>query len=244
MTLRRVWPHPEVKADLQALRAAQPLTHVLTNIVVANFTANALLALGAAPAMVVAEEEAGEFARVADGLLVNVGTITAADARAQLLAAEAAKAAGTPWALDPVAVGFLSLRTRIATELLAFKPAIIRGNASEILALAGASAGGRGVDSTSGSHEALDGAKDLARRTGAVVAVSGEVDYLTDGDEIVEIDGLEGDIKPREKKIAKITYSDGTVKELPILCRIDTLDEVTYMNNGGILQTVLRDLAA
>ena len=64
------------------------------------------------------------------------------------------------------------------------------------------------------------------------------------GDEIVEIDGLEGDIKPREKKIAKITYSDGTVKELPILCRIDTLDEVTYMNNGGILQTVLRDLAA
>jgi aconitate hydratase len=64
------------------------------------------------------------------------------------------------------------------------------------------------------------------------------------GDEIVEIDGLEGEIKPREKKIAKITYSDGTVKEVPLLCRIDTLDEVIYMNNGGILQTVLRDLAA
>jgi aconitate hydratase len=64
------------------------------------------------------------------------------------------------------------------------------------------------------------------------------------GDEIVEIDGLEGDIKPRETKIAKITYGDGTVKEIPLLCRIDTLDEVTYMDNGGILQTVLRDLAA
>ena len=64
------------------------------------------------------------------------------------------------------------------------------------------------------------------------------------GDEVVTIEGLEGDIKPREKKIAKITYSDGTVKEVPLLCRIDTLDEVTYMNNGGILQTVLRDLAA
>ena len=64
------------------------------------------------------------------------------------------------------------------------------------------------------------------------------------GDEIVEIDGLEGEIKPREKKIAKITYSDGSVKEVPLLCRIDTLDEVIYMNNGGILQTVLRDLAA
>ncbi|HEV7245399.1 MAG TPA: aconitate hydratase AcnA [Shinella sp.] len=64
------------------------------------------------------------------------------------------------------------------------------------------------------------------------------------GDEVVTIDGLEGDIKPREKKIARITYADGTVKEVPLLCRIDTLDEVTYMNNGGILQTVLRDLAA
>jgi aconitate hydratase len=64
------------------------------------------------------------------------------------------------------------------------------------------------------------------------------------GDELVTIEGLEGDIKPRERKIAKITYSDGTVKDVPILCRIDTLDEVTYVNNGGILQTVLRDLAA
>jgi aconitate hydratase len=64
------------------------------------------------------------------------------------------------------------------------------------------------------------------------------------GDETVTIEGLEGDIKPREKKIATITYADGTVKNVPLLCRIDTLDEVTYMNNGGILQTVLRDLAA
>ncbi|MBB4009158.1 aconitate hydratase AcnA [Allorhizobium taibaishanense] len=64
------------------------------------------------------------------------------------------------------------------------------------------------------------------------------------GDELVTIEGLDGEIKPREKKIAKITYSDGSVKEVPLVCRIDTLDEVTYVNNGGILQTVLRDLAA
>jgi hydroxyethylthiazole kinase len=181
--------HPAVKADLLALRAAQPLTHVLTNIVVTNFTANVLLAIGAAPAMVIDEEEAGAFAAIANGLLINVGAITATDACAQLVAAEAARKAGTPWTLDPVAVGFLSLRTRIATELLAFRPSVIRGNASEILALAGASAGGRGVDSTSGSHEAIDVAKDLARRAGAVVAVSGEVDYITDGDELVEVPG-------------------------------------------------------
>jgi aconitate hydratase len=63
------------------------------------------------------------------------------------------------------------------------------------------------------------------------------------GDELVTIEGLEK-IKPREKKIAKITYGDGTVKEVPLLSRVDTLDEVVYLNNGGILQTVLRDLAA
>jgi aconitate hydratase len=63
------------------------------------------------------------------------------------------------------------------------------------------------------------------------------------GDEIVTIEGLEN-IKPRERKIAKITYSDGTVKDVPLLSRVDTLDEVIYLNNGGILQTVLRDLAA
>jgi aconitate hydratase len=64
------------------------------------------------------------------------------------------------------------------------------------------------------------------------------------GDETVTIEGLGGDIKPRETKIARITYADGSVKEIPLICRIDTLDEVTYVNNGGILQTVLRDLAA
>ncbi|TNB48647.1 aconitate hydratase AcnA [Martelella lutilitoris] len=63
------------------------------------------------------------------------------------------------------------------------------------------------------------------------------------GDETVSIEGL-ADIKPREKKVAKVTFADGTVKDVPILCRIDTLDELTYVNNGGILQTVLRDLAA
>ncbi|MGR9206546.1 aconitate hydratase AcnA [Rhizobium leguminosarum] len=63
------------------------------------------------------------------------------------------------------------------------------------------------------------------------------------GDELVTIEGLEK-IKPREKKIARITYGDGTVKEVPLLSRVDTLDEVIYLNNGGILQTVLRDLAA
>jgi len=63
------------------------------------------------------------------------------------------------------------------------------------------------------------------------------------GDEIVSIEGL-ADVRPRQKVEASITYADGTVKKVPLICRIDTLDELDYMKNGGILQTVLRDLAA
>ncbi|MEK1869922.1 MAG: aconitate hydratase, partial [Ensifer adhaerens] len=63
------------------------------------------------------------------------------------------------------------------------------------------------------------------------------------GDEIVTIENL-ANVQPREKRVAKVTYGDGSVKDVPLVCRIDTLDEVTYVNNGGILQTVLRDLAA
>jgi hydroxyethylthiazole kinase len=189
MTVSRNWPDPEVKADLAALRSANPLVHCVTNIVVTGFTANVLLAIGAAPAMVIDEEEAAQFAPVASGLLVNVGTVTPHDARTAYAAAGAAQKAGTPWVLDPVAVGFLTLRTHTATRLLAYKPTVIRGNASEILALAGASAGGRGVDSTASSSEATGPARALAKETGAVVAVSGAIDYITDGDNIVEVPG-------------------------------------------------------
>jgi hydroxyethylthiazole kinase len=183
------WPDPEVVADLAALRAAPPLVHCITNIVAAPLTANVLLAVGAAPAKVMAEEEAGWFAGIAGALLINLGTITPAEEGAMFAAVRAAVAAGKPWVLDPVAVGALSLRTRIAAELARLRPTIIRGNASEILALAGAGAGGRGVDSTDASDAAIGPARALARSTGAVVAVSGVVDYITDGDAVVAVPG-------------------------------------------------------
>lgn len=96
-------------------------------------------------------------------------------------AIESAVAAGKPWTLDPVAVGALAFRTRFCHQILALKPAAIRGNASEILALAGMSAGGRGVDTTDTAAAALPAAQALARQTNAIVAVTGEVDYVTDG---------------------------------------------------------------
>src|SRR3954468_1613076 len=178
-------------ADLRAartvLRETAPLVHCLTNTVVQTITANALLAAGAAPAMVDAPQEAAEFAAVASAVLVNVGTVHERTAEAMRLAARAAGAAGTPWVLDPVAVGGLGYRTALARELVELRPTVVRGNASEVLALSGAGVGGRGGDNTAGAEEAADAAAELARRTGGVVAVSGPVDVLTDGTRTVRV---------------------------------------------------------
>ncbi|EDY45507.1 hydroxyethylthiazole kinase [Streptomyces sp. SPB074] len=175
------------RAALARVRGAEPLVQCLTNTVVTNFTANALLALGASPAMVDIPEEAGAFAPVAGAVLVNLGTPHAEQRAAMTEAARAARAAGTPWVLDPVAIGALPVRTPLARELLALGPAIVRGNASEILALAGAGAGGRGVDAAEKVDQAAEAARGLARTSGAVVAASGPVDLVTDGTRTVRI---------------------------------------------------------
>ncbi|MFE6997769.1 hydroxyethylthiazole kinase [Microbacterium sp. NPDC057659] len=172
---------------LAELRAAPPLTHCITNSVVTGFTANVLLAVGAAPAMVDIVGESGMFASVASGLLVNLGTPTPEQRAASLEAVGGASAAGTPWVLDPVAIGVLPIRTDLARDLVARRPTAIRGNASEILALAGLSAGGRGVDATDTTDAAAEAARLLAREHGSVVAVSGPVDLLTDGEIEVRI---------------------------------------------------------
>lgn len=190
MTTRITWPDAGVAADLAALRAQGPLTHCLTNLVAAGFTANVLLALGASPAMVENAEESAEFAALAGGVLANLGTLSAERDQALRSATAGAKAAGTPWVLDPVAAGALSYRTRLATDLLDNGPAIVRGNASELLSLAGAEgSAGKGVESLASSADAVEGARAFAEQWRCVVAVSGEVDYVTDGTQIVEVSG-------------------------------------------------------
>ncbi|WP_181440640.1 hydroxyethylthiazole kinase [Curtobacterium sp. MCLR17_045] len=172
------WAHRTAEL-LEAVRARAPLVQCITNTVVQNVTANVLLALGASPAMVDVATEAGPFARVADALLVNTGTPHAEPRVAALEAVHAARAAGTPWVLDPVAVGSLPVRTALARDLLALHPTVLRGNASEVLALLGDSAGGRGVDSTVGTEDAR--VASVAASDGrlvAAVAVSGAVDLL------------------------------------------------------------------
>lgn len=176
----------DIAAVIGAVRAASPLVHCITNTVVTNFTANALLAAGAAPAMVDAPEEAGILASVAGALLINLGTVTAAQADGMRAAIAGANGARVPWVLDPVAIGALPMRTTLAREFAGLHPAVIRGNASEIGALAGGS-GGRGVDSTATTDEVADVAAAVARQYGTVVAMSGEIDLITDGTRIVRV---------------------------------------------------------
>jgi len=172
---------------LEAVRSTSPLVHCITNSVVVGFTANALLAVGAAPAMVDIPEEAGIFSGIASGLLINLGTCNAEQRAAALEAAPAASAAGTPWVLDPVAIGVLPVRTPLAHRLRDLRPTVVRGNASEVLALAELGAGGRGVDSTNSVDDALAAAQSLARASAGAVAISGATDVITDGESVVRL---------------------------------------------------------
>lgn len=182
----------QIAQILQQFRKCTPLVHCMTNDVVQTFTANVLLALGASPAMVIERDEAQQFAAIADALLINVGTLTRDRADAMHTAILSANAARKPWTLDPVAVGALAFRSDFCRELLALQPAAIRGNASEVMALGGMSSGGRGVDTTDTAIAALPAAQALARQTGAIVAVTGEVDYITDGFRTLRVTG--GDV--------------------------------------------------
>ncbi|WP_295539360.1 hydroxyethylthiazole kinase [uncultured Thiohalocapsa sp.] len=176
---------------LRRLRSAVPLVQNITNYVAMNPAANILLAVGASPAMVHAAEESGEFAALADALTVNIGTLSPLWLEGMLAAATAARSHHTPWVLDPVAVGATTLRRGAARQLLALAPTLIRGNASEIMALSALTAdaadghgehdGGRGVDATDAVVVAEQAAVALACRQGCVVAVTGEIDFVTDG---------------------------------------------------------------
>src|SRR5262245_1403364 len=177
-----------ISAILERVRERKPLVQNITNFVVMNSTANALLAIGASPAMVHAPEEAGEFAGLADALVVNIGTLSPEFVGGMRAAVARARARPIPWTLDPVGVGATAYRTRIAGELAALGPAVIRANASETIALAGAAREAtRGVDSTAAASDAHQAAAALARATGAVVAVTGVVDHVTDGTRVTSI---------------------------------------------------------
>jgi len=166
---------------LERLRQASPLVHCITNYVAMDVAANALLALGASPAMVHAIEEVEDFVAISSALTVNIGTLSPPWVASMERAADRAVALGKPWVLDPVGAGATPYRTGVARSLAGRKPSVVRGNASEILSLAGEVGGTKGVDSTRSADEAAGIARELARGLGCVVAVTGAVDYATDG---------------------------------------------------------------
>lgn len=175
--------------DCASVREKSPLVHCITNYVAMEINANALLAIGASPLMSFCPEEMEEIVGIASALVVNIGCLDMQEIDGMRIAAAAARRLGKPWVLDPVGAGASRIRTQTALSLIRdSKPTVIRGNASEIMCLAGEQIHSRGVDSSALSSDAVEGAKALALSSGAIVSVSGPIDYITDGVNVAKIE--------------------------------------------------------
>lgn len=175
--------------DLHLVRDKSPLVHNITNFVVMNNTANALLAVGASPVMAHSCDEVAAMAAIASSLVINIGTLESAWVESMLIAGRTALEKSIPVVFDPVGAGATPYRSKVSREIIEVcKPSIIRGNASEIMALDNRDAHTKGVDSVHSSDAALEAARTLSRQTGAVVVISGERDYITDGNRVETVD--------------------------------------------------------
>ena len=180
---------------LEAVRRRRPLIVCITNFVTVNDCANALLAVGASPVMTDSPQDAGDLLSCADGLYLNIGTVTASSAELMVHAARWAKQREIPVLLDPVGAGASEIRTKTAEELLiSGNIGFLRGNISEIRALTGKSSTIRGVDvgaeddkgAMFDANSAL--AAELAKRYSICVGVSGPVDRVASGRRLVLVE--------------------------------------------------------
>ncbi|WNY23369.1 Hydroxyethylthiazole kinase [Methanimicrococcus hongohii] len=178
----------QIIAAVNAVRNSNPLAGSITNVITIHFVANAQLAVGGSAAMVFLPEEGAFLANAGNAFYINVGGLLPIHEETLPQTAKTLHDAGKPWVLDPVAIGIGSVRTKALLQFKEYKPSIIRGNASEIIALAGLwGLGGenksnvRGVDSTDAVIAAKEAAVSLAKWTGGAVAVSGETDLVTNG---------------------------------------------------------------
>jgi hydroxyethylthiazole kinase len=172
----------EAGAILEQVRSANPLVHNITNVVVTNFTANGLLAMGASPVMAYAPEEAGEMAGVAGALVLNIGTLDEAVVESMLIAGKAANERNVPVVLDPVGAGATAYRTRTARKLIEeLNIAVVRGNAAEIANIAGRNWDIKGVDGGQGEGDMAELAIMAAKQFNSVVVITGKEDVVTDG---------------------------------------------------------------
>lgn len=166
------------------VRDNNPLIHNITNVVVTNFTANGLLALGASPVMAYAPEEVADMAKIAGALVLNIGTLTNGEVEAMLLAGKSANAHGVPVILDPVGAGATNYRTETSKRILEeVTISVLRGNASEIASIAGVKAETKGVDAGNIQGNSLELAITTAKKYNMVVIITGKEDIISDGEQ-------------------------------------------------------------
>ena len=174
--------------NLEAVRTKRPLIHNITNFVVMNYTANALLACGASPVMAHAAEEVEEMVSFAGALVLNIGTLSMSWVDAMLIAGKKANELKVPIILDPVGSGATRLRTESAKRLInELSVSVIRGNASEVLSLAQEGSRTKGVDSIHRVDEAESAALALAKELSTTLAITGPVDLITVGRRVCRV---------------------------------------------------------
>jgi len=178
----------EIYRSMEMIRHQSPVVHNITNYVVMNNTANALLAIGASPVMAHAEEEVEEMVNIASSLVINIGTLSKSWITSMFKAVRQAGKKGIPVILDPVGAGATTYRTNTARDLINSEPpTVIRGNASEIMALYDDKARTKGVDSAASSEAAIDVARKLSEIHKCVICISGATDYIVDKENIMKI---------------------------------------------------------
>ncbi|MDO9412297.1 MAG: hydroxyethylthiazole kinase [Pseudolabrys sp.] len=211
-------------AVLVRLRAKSPRVHCITNSVAQNFTANALLALGAVPSMTLSSEEIGAFVVRADALLVNLGTFDRERREATSIAVDAAAQNGRPWVLDPVFVDRAAQRAVYARDLIFLEPKAIRLNTAEFTALAEASP----------THDAVS---TFARDRRTIIGLSGETDLITDGHRIASI----GNGHPL---MARVTAMGCAASSIVAACLAVEEDALVATAAGLLITGVAGEMAA
>lgn len=172
---------------IKKVRESAPLIQNITNYVVMNNTANALLSAGASPIMSHAYEEIFEMTNICNALVINIGTLDKNWNESMISAARSANEHNKPWILDPVGMGASILRNESVRNLILLRPHVIRGNASEILSLAYHEMNTKGVDSSNTSDEAIHAAIIISKKHQTTVCVSGETDYIVQEDRIISL---------------------------------------------------------
>ncbi|MDX8366900.1 hydroxyethylthiazole kinase [Cytobacillus sp. IB215665] len=171
-----------IVSALNKVRERQPLVHNITNVVVTNFTANGLLAVGASPVMAYAKQEVADMAKIAGALVLNIGTLNETEIEAMIIAGKSANEHGVPVVFDPVGAGATAYRTETAKRIInEVQVAIVRGNAAEVANVIDEKWNIKGVDAGEGAGDVVDLAKKAALKLNTTVVITGQSDIITNG---------------------------------------------------------------